>query len=193
MELQLKGISTQNKRLMASMKKATAAANKKCGKIYECSFCMVACNDDIYGEYSKLYMGQPTGVVTKYYFCSENCACAAHRDEYTPQFESKIALMSIMIAELKAPYESAIRGHLKDKNIADTGIMLFNYLVATSSFLKSLVARKSAEEISLKWFKCQKYIGEMMESRHKDDEAVSNCCNEIKHLGNPMNIMAFAK
>jgi hypothetical protein len=155
---------------------------------------MAACNDDIYGECSKLYMGRPTGVVSKTYYCSKNCAYATHRAENTEDYKNYIVKWTGLLNQIKKSYLRAIRGELSDKETAAKGIMTFNYLSSGISLLKSLLARKSSEEeLTLKWFKFKKYIGEMMEDACKDEKAVSKYCNELSHYGNPINIQAYAK
>ena len=177
------------------MKKATAAANKKIGKIYECSFCMAACNDNISAETSDMYMGRSTGKVVTTYFCSDNCACANYRAENTETINHYISASIKQLNLHKPVYLLAIRGDLnEDKKECARTVMIFNYLSSKISFAKSLLARNSnQEELTLKWFKCKKYIGEIMEEMHDYETALDLFCNELEYYGNPMNIQAYAK
>ena len=174
------------------MKKATAEANKKCGKIYECGFCMVACNDDINVTGSKLYMGRACGDKRITYYCTNNCCFAKHRATYTEKFQAQINEYTELLDEMKADYLEVIRGHYTEDEKSYI-IMLFNTITSTISFIKSLLARKSSEEITLKLFKAKKYIGEMLEFAHKDAEQVDKCCNMLMTFENPLHIMAYAK
>ena len=178
------------------MKKATAAANKKSGKIYECGHCGVKCNDNIENVRSEVYMGRRVKTMSTSRFCSKECMHASNREDFITMTEGLVEKLDELIAELKPGYLLAISGKIsgkvKDKSIAELGITLFNYVVSRRAFLNALYARKPRQELELKWFKYQKYIGEMMENRHDDVEMLDKHSNENLVYGNPDLIDDFA-
>lgn len=174
------------------MKKATAAADKKSGKKYECGYCGSKCNDDIEAVRSKLYMGRPTKTVSISHYCNKDCTYAASREDFITMTEGLVEKLEVNIAELKPGYLIAISGMFEDKSLAELGIALFNYTISRRAFLKALYARKHRQELELKWFKYQKYIGEMMEINHDDVEMLGMYSDELKIYGNPDHIDAFA-
>ena len=176
------------------MKKATTAAeaNKKSGKKYECGHCGVKCNDDYETVRQQVYMGRPTKTISTSHYCGKDCLFASAREEFITMTEGVVEKLEGYIAELKPGYLQAISGKFKDKSMAELGITLFNYTTSKRAFLKALYARKPRQELEMKWFKYQKYIGEMMEDAHDNAEALSKYSNELKVFGNRDHIDTFA-
>ena len=183
-------------------KTATAEADKKSGKIYECGYCGSKCSGDAKIVEWDAYMGQRTNKVHTSYYCDADCRNAGSRETLSMVLLSRIDNFQDSLTDrFKDAYLKAICGltidETKDEKWNEKQkekvIVHFGYITTGLAFFKALLARKSSQELELKWFKFRKFIGERLEVYHDDAKALSLHSNELTSYGtSPAYILAFA-